>query len=174
MDIGAIIIIIAISVLLVVTFYIIGLYNTLIDSKNRVEDKFVQIDMLLKKRVELIPNLVETVKKYTKHESKIIEELENAKSKLEKSSSINSKIKQYSELNKKIGKIYSLRDTYQELNKDKIFNTTMKDINENEDRINYARTFYNDTVLDYNNIREKFPSVIVAKVFKFKEIEYLK
>jgi len=174
MDIVAIIIIIAISALMVLTFYIIGLYNTLIDSKNRVEDQFVQIDMLLKKRTEIIPNILEIVKKYVKHENRLLDEIENIKNRLEKTNSINSQIKLYGDLNKKLTKLYSLKDTYQELNKDKTFNILVNNLEENEDRINYARTFYNDTVLNYNNIREKFPSNMLAKIFKFKEIDYLK
>lgn len=174
MDIGAIIIIIIISALLVLTFYIIGLYNRLIDAKNRIEDQFTQIDLELKKKIDLISSLVEIVKDYAKHEEKIINELTTVCNKVEKAKNINDKILASNNMNRALNRIFALTDTYSDLKKNKNFLSLQNKLEESDDRINYARTFYNDVVLDYNNLREQFPSNLIAKIFKFNEINYYK
>ena len=174
MDIVAIIIIIIISALLVVTFYIIGQYNRLIDSRNRIEDQFTPIELELRKKQDLIPNLTDIIKSITKHEEKVINELTSASSKLTKNKDINDKIASANNMNRALNKIFALIDTYPELKRNKNFLSLQKKLEECEDRINYARTFYNDVVLDYNNLKQQFPSNMIAKLFKFKEINYYK
>jgi len=174
MDIVAIIIIILISLILVVTFYIIGLYNNLIDAKNKIEDQFIQIDTELKLKIDTVRNIIEILKNITRHEEKIIKELENTTTKLEKSKNINDKITLASNLNRTLNKVNTLKETYTELNKHKLFLSHLEKLEESEDKINYARTFYNDVVLKYNNLRKQFPSNIIAKAFNFKEINYYK
>ena len=174
MDIGAIIIIILISILLVVTFYIIGLYNRLIDAKNRIEDQFTQIDLELRGKIELTNSIIEIVGKVAKHEEKITSELLQGINKYEKAKNINDKINASNNINKQLFKIFNLKETYTDLKKNKNFISLQEKIENIDDKINYARTFYNDVVLDYNNLREQFPSNLVAKVFKFKEINYYK
>lgn len=174
MDIVAIIIIIIIATILVLTFYIIGLYNRIINAKNKMEDKFNQIDVELKNKIDLIPNLVEIVNDLAKHEEKTLNELSIAVNKLEKSKTINDKINNSNNMNRNINKIFNLSDTYPELRKNKNFISIQKKLEECDDKINYAKTFYNDVVLDYNNLREEFPSNLIAKAFKFKEINYYK
>lgn len=174
MDIGAIIIIMIIAVILVLTFYIIGLYNGLIDARNKVEDQFTQIHLELKKKSDIIPNIIEVLNKYIKHEEKILNELITSKNKLDKANKINEIIKSSNNINIALSKIVSLSETYPELKKNKIYLSLIKQLEEIEDRINYARTFYNEAVLKYNNMKDQFPSNIVAKVFKFKIIDYYK
>lgn len=174
MDIEAITIIIIVGVLLVITFYIIGLYNELIDARNRVEDRFTQIELELRKKNNLIPDLIEIVKIYAKHEEKIINEMIATKNKLDKSNKINDIIKNSKNIDISLNKIFTLTDTYPELKKNKNFQIVQKKLEECDDKINYAKTFYNDVVLDYNNLREEFPSNLVSKAFKFKEINYYK
>lgn len=174
MDIVAIIIIVIIGVILVLTFYLIGLYNKLIDSRNRVTDQFNQIDTELKKVVNLVPNLIETVKEYAKHEEKALTEVTNAKNKLLKTNDINEEIKVANNLNKSINKVIMLSETYSELKSNKKFQNVQKELKNIEERIDYAKSFYNDTVLNYNSLREQFPNNIIANIFKFKEINYFK
>jgi len=174
MDIGAIIIIIIIATILVLTFYIIGLYNRLIDAKNRVEDQFTQIELELRKKVDLIPKLLEIIKVYTKHEEKTINDITNAKNKIDKATKINDIIKASKTINISLNKIFTLKDIYPELKKNKNYLSIINNIEDIEDRINYARTFYNDAVLNYNNTRLQIPSNLVAKIFKFNEIDYYK
>lgn len=173
MDLGAIIIIIIIAGILVLTFYIIGIYNRILDAKNRVEDQFTQIDLEFKKIVELIPNIIEITKKYAKYEEKIINELDKSKNKLINATSINGKIKASNNLNKALNKVFELKVTYPDLKNNRDFTSLQKKLKELEERIEYASAFYNDTVSKYNNAKEEFPYNTVAKVFNFKEIDYL-
>ena len=142
MDIGAIIIIILISILLVVTFYIIGLYNRLIDAKNRIEDKFTQIDLELRNKIELINSIIEIVDKTTTHEEKIISELSQAINKYEKTKNTNDKINASNNINKQLFKIFNLKETYIDLKKNKSFISLQDKIENIDDKINYAKTFY--------------------------------
>ena len=117
MDIGAIIIIMFVAVILILTFYTIGLYNKLIDARNRVEDRFTQIEIELRKKAEYIPKLIEIINTYTKHEEKIINEVTNVKSKIDKANKVNDVIKASKQVNDSINKIYSLKETYPELSR---------------------------------------------------------
>lgn len=173
MDLGAIIIIIIMSLLLVLTFYVIGIYNRVLDAKNRVEDQFTQIDLEINKQIEIVTNILEIIKKNTKFEEKIINEVEKANKKLDRESSINGKIIALYDLNKLLDKIYNLRETYPELKSSRNLTSLFNKLNENKERIDYASSFYNDTVSIYNNIIEQFPYSTVAKVFKFEELKQL-
>ena len=174
MDIVAIIIIMSIAVISILVFYTIGVYNKLIDAKNKVEDQFTQIDIELKKKTDTLPKLVEITKEYAKHEDKTLNEGTNARNKVINSSSINEKIKATNSLNKELNKIFELSETYSELKSNTKFKSIQKDLKLSEDKINYAKSFYNDAVLNYNNLREQFPSNVVANIFKIKEIDYFK
>lgn len=174
MDIGAIIIIIIIGIILVLTFYVIGVYNNLLDAKNKVEDKFNQIDNELKRKIELISTSVDIVKKYAKHEEKVLNEVEKSQDKMLKANNINEKIKASNSINKAINKLISLEKSYQELKSNKKFIALQKSIKEIEDKIDYAKSFYNDTVTNYNKLRKELPYNIIANIFKFSEIEYFK
>ena len=174
MDIAAIVIILLIACVLILTFYVIGVYNRLIDARNRVEDQFVQIDVELKRRADLIPNLVETVKEYAKHEEKVLNSVINARNKMLNAGSINDELKASDKVDGALNKLFALSESYPDLKANANFMALQKDLREAEDKISYARSFYNDTVLNYSNLREQFPTNIVANIFKFKEIDYFK
>ena len=173
MNIGAIIIIIIVSIVLVITFYIIGVYNSLLDAKNRVEDQFRPIDLELNKILEIIPNIIDILKKDAKYEEKIINEIEKLKNKLIKTNTINEKIKLASSLNKTLLKIFELKQTYPELKNNKNFTSLQKNLKDTKEKIKYSSTFYNDAVYRYNNVKKEFPANIISKTFKFKEINLL-
>lgn len=174
MDIGAIIIIIIIGIILVLTFYVIGVYNTLLDARNKVKDKFTQVDNELKIRMDLTSSLVETVKKHVKHEEKILNELEKAKEKTHKANNINDKIQASNSMNKVLNKVLGLTESYPELKSNKKFNSLQKNLKEIEDKIDYAKSFYNDSVTNYNNLRKEAPANIIANIFKFNKIDIFK
>lgn len=174
MSIEAIVIIMLVAVFLILTFYVIGVYNKLIDARNKVEDQFAQIDVQLKRRIDLIPNLVETVKGYAKHEEKTLNEVVNARNKMVTANGINEELEASNKVSMALNKLFALSESYPELKSNTNFISLLNDLKETEDKISYARSFYNDTVLNYNNLRQKFPSNIVANVFKFKEIDYFK
>lgn len=174
MDIGAIIIIMVIACVLILTFYVIGVYNKLVDARNKLEDQFAQIDVELKRRADLIPNLVETVKGYAKHEEKTLNAVISARNKMVNAGSINDELKASDNVDNALSKVFALSESYPDLKANTNFVALQKDLKETEDKISYARSFYNDTVLNYNNLREQFPTNIIANIFKFKEIDYFK
>lgn len=174
MDIGTVIIILVVGVVLVLAFYLIGTYNNLVNARNKVNDQFAQIDVQLKRRSDMIPNLVETVKGYAKHEEKTLTEVVEARNKMANASGINEELEASNQVTSALNKLFALSESYPDLKANQNFLSLQSDLKETEDKLSYARSFYNDTVLNYNNLREKFPSNIVAKMFKFNKIDFFK
>lgn len=172
MDIGAIIIVIIVGILFVVVFYAIGVYNKLIDARNKVKDQFAQIDVQLKRRSDMIPNLVETVKGYAKHEENTLKEVLEARNKMTTANGINEELEASNAVTGALNKLFALSEAYPELKANENFKSLQEDLKETEDKISYARGFYNDTVLNYNNLREQFPSNVIASMFKFEKLEF--
>jgi len=161
-------IIVLVFIVLIILF-IVASYNSLIITRNRVKDQFSQIDVQLKKRADLIPNLVETVKGYTKHEEEIFKNAIAARKNYLSSNSKNDKIKSNSDIDNTINKLFALTENYPDLKASTNFQNLQTQLKEIEDKIAYARQFYNDTVLLYNNRVEMFPSNIIANIFNFKQ-----
>ena len=172
MDTGAIVIIIVVGVILLLVFYGIGVYNKLVNARNKVNDQFSQIDVQLKRRVDLIPNLVETVKGYAKHEEKTLTEVIEARNKMATASGINEELEASNQVTAALNKLFALSEAYPDLKANENFIALQKDLKDTEDKISYARQFYNDTVLTYNNKVEMVPSNIVAGIFKFKKATF--
>ena len=166
--------IIIIAVLLLIIFYFIGVYNKLVNGRNKVKDQFSQIDVQLKRRVDLIPNLVETVKGYAKHENNTLKEVIEARNKLNSATGINEEIDANNQLTGALNRLFALSEAYPDLKANENFISLQNDLKDTEDKISYARQFYNDTVLSYNNLVEMFPSNIVANMFKFTKYEFFK
>ena len=172
MDIGTIIIIVIVGIILVVVFYAIGVYNSLVNARNKVKDQFAQIDVQLKRRSDMIPNLVETVKGYAKHEEKTLKEVVEARNKMATASGINEELEASNAVTGALNKLFALSEAYPELKANENFKSLQSDLKETEDKISYARGFFNDTVLSYNDLREQFPSNIIASMFKFEKIDF--
>lgn len=172
MEFSSVIIIIIVGIVLLLVFYAVGVYNKLVNARNKIKDQFAQIDVQLKRRTDMIPNLVETVKGYAKHEEKTFKEVVEARNKMNTASGINEELEASNAITGALNKLFALSEAYPELKANENFLLLQKDLKETEDKLSYARQFYNDTVLEYNNLREKFPSNIVAGLFKFKEINF--
>ena len=172
MEPSSIIIIIIVGVVLLLVFYVIGVYNKLINARNKVKDQFAQIDVQLKRRSDMIPNLVETVKGYAKHEENTFKEVIEARNKMNTAGNINEELEASNAVTGALNKLFALSEAYPELKANENFKSLQSDLKETEDKISYARGFYNDTVLTYNNLREQFPSNIVASMFKFEKIDF--
>lgn len=168
------IIIVIIVVLVLLVLYVISTYNKLVNSKNKVENQFSQVDIQLKRRADLIPNLVETVKGYTKHEEGTFTKVVEARNKALSANSINEKIEANNELSSALSKLLMLSEAYPDLKANENFLSLQNDLKETEDKITYSRQFYNDSAMDFNNIVEMFPSNTIASIFKFKKFEYFK
>lgn len=159
--------IVLIIVLVIIALFVVSTYNGLVSSRNKVRDQFSQIDVQLKKRADLIPNLVETVKGYAKHESETLEKIIEARNGYVNAKDETEKIKASSELSSGISKLFALAESYPDLKANSNFLDLQNQLKDIEDKIGYARQFYNDSVLMYNNKIEMFPSNIVAGMFHF-------
>ena len=162
-------IIIGIVLVVLIIFYVIGVYNGLVNLRNKVKDQFSQIDVELKRRFDLVPNLVETVKGYAKHEKETLEGVISARNNYVSADGLEDKLKADGELTKAVSKLFALSESYPELKANTNFNNLQTELSEIEQKIVYARQFYNDAVLKLNNKIEMFPSNIVAKMFGFKQ-----
>ena len=165
--------IITIIVLAIILLYVIVTRNSLVILKNRVEDQYSQIDIQLKRRFDLIPNLVETVKGYIKHEHNTLEDVVKARNSYLYASNPNEKIKYDNELNSALNNLMIVIENYPDLKANQSFLKLQSELAQTEDKIAYARQFYNDSVLKLNNKIELFPSNIVAKVFRFKKENFI-
>lgn len=161
--------IILIIVLVLIVLWAISVYNSLIALKNRVKDQWAQIDVQLKRRFDLIPNLVETVKGYTKHESETLEAVIKARNTYVSATVPEEQMKADGELTKAISKLFALTESYPELKANTNFQALQQELTETESKIAAARQFYNDTVMVYNNKVSMVPSNIIASLFKFNK-----
>lgn len=163
--------IVIVFLLIVLLLIIIG-YNQLIKLKNMVNDQWSQIDILLKRRYDLIPNLVEIVKGYAKHEKETLETVINARNKATSSKSIDDSVSANNELEGALSKLFALSEAYPNLKANTNFLDLQNNLKETEDKIFYARQFYNDSVLKYNNKVEMIPTNIIAILFGFKKYQF--
>lgn len=172
MNTGTIILIVIIAIVLLLVFWYFKTYNSLIELRNRKDDQFAQIDVQLKRRSDLIPNIVETVKGYAKHESETLENVIEARNSYVTAGSIDDKVKASGEMTKALNKLFALSESYPDLKANTNFMSLQTDLKDTEDKIAMSRQFYNDTVLTYNNKVETVPSNIVANIAGFKKSEY--
>ena len=161
-----VLIIIAVVVVAILLF-VVSTYNGLVGLRNKVRDQFSQIDVQLKKRSDLVPNLVETVKGYSKHESETLEKVIQARNTYLSAGTPDEKMKSSGELSQAISKLFALAESYPDLKANTNFLDLQTQLKEIEDKISYARQFYNDAVLMFNNKIEMFPSNIIAGMFHF-------
>lgn len=172
---------IVLGVILVVVLFLIvwvvSVYNNLVKGRNRVENSWSQIDVQLKRRFSLIPNLVETVKGYTKHESEIFGEFAKARNlytEASKSQNVEEMSQANNMLNSSLSRLIAVSESYPELKANTNYTKMMEELSDTENKISYARQFYNDCVNTYNNSREVFPNVIIANMFNFAKKELFK
>ncbi len=161
--------IVVIVIVVLVALWFIATYNSLIGLRNRVKDQWSQIDVQLKRRADLIPNLVETVKGYAKHEKSTFEEVIQARNALNNASSKEEEMKASGELTEMVNRLFALAEAYPDLKANQNFISLQNDLKDTEDKISMMRQFYNDTVLTYNNKVQTIPSNIVASIGHFKE-----
>ncbi len=159
---------IIIVVLVLIILSIISTYNELVRLRNKVKDQWSQIDVQLKRRCDLIPNLVETVKGYAKHEKGTLEAVIKARNTFLSAKSPEDEMKASKEVTSALNKLFALAEAYPDLKANENFTSLQNTLSETEDKISYARQFYNDNVMNYKNKIEMFPSNIVAGIFNFK------
>lgn len=163
---------VALIVIAILVVLVAGAYNGLVSSRNKVKDQWSQIDVQLKKRADLIPNIVETVKGYAKHEKETLEDVIKARNALNTASTVEDEMKANNQITGALNKLFALSEAYPELKANENFMSLQKDLKDIEDKISYARQFYNDSVMTYNNKVQMFPTNIIANVFNFKESKF--
>ncbi len=164
--------IILILVVVAVVAFVWYLYNSLIITKMRVSEAFSQIDVQLKRRADLIPNLVETVKGYAKHEKELFEKVTQERASLVSAKGAMEKASANNELSKTLKSIFAVAENYPDLKASQNFMELQEELSDTENKIAYSRQFYNSTVLDYNTKLQVFPNVFIGKLLNFKEAEF--
>jgi len=163
---------IIIGVVVLLLIYVASTYNQLVQLRNKVKDQWAQIEVQLKKRFDLIPNLVETVKGYAKHEKETLNAVIEARNSFKTANTPEEEMKASGDLNKALSRLMVLTEAYPDLKANENFVKLQADLKDVEEKIAFARQFYNDTVLSYMNKVEMFPSNIIASMFNFKEMKY--
>jgi LemA protein len=164
-------VVLLIFVILVVIWFI-SIYNRLVVLRNRIENAWSQIDVQLKRRADLIPNLVETVKGYAKHEREVFQRVTEARAALMNAKGVKEQGEANNMLTGALKSLFAVAENYPELKANQNFLMLQEQLSGTEDKIAYSRQFYNDTVLKYDNMRERFPSNVVANMFGFGDREY--
>jgi len=156
----------------VVLIIFIGIYNSLIVLRNRCDNAWSQVDVQLRRRYDLIPNLVETVKGYAKHEREVFQNVTEARANAINASTVKDQAQAENMLSGALKTLFAVVENYPELKANQNFLMLQEELAGTEGKIAYARQFYNDTVMKFNAKQQVFPSSIIAGMFNFKEREY--
>ena len=167
-----------IAILASLIFWSVGAYNRLVRLKNIIANAFGQIDVQLKRRYELIPNLVEAAKKYLSHERETLEAVINARNQAKSASdaarsrpanalAVTTLAVAEQALSSSLGQLFALNEAYPDLKADKTIRELSEELTSTENKVTFARQAFNDAVLDYNNAQGQFPAVLVARLFSF-------
>ncbi len=165
---------IALAIIVILAIAIIGIYNGLVTSREKVHNAFAQIDTQLQRRFDLIPNLVETVKGYAEHEKGVLENVTAARSGYMNAHSAKEKMDADSQLTNTLKTLFAVAENYPELKANTNFAKLQDDLRGTEDKVAFSRQFYNDSVTMYNNKLLVFPNNIVGNIFGFKPEELFK
>jgi LemA protein len=165
--------IVIIAILVVAALYGILAYNGLIRRRNQIENAWSQIDVQLKRRLDLIPNLVETVKGYAAHERETLDAVIRARNAaMAAPDTPNAQADANNQITGALRQLFALGEAYPDLKANQNFLALQEELTATEGRVAYARQFYNDSVLDYNNKLQQFPTMIFARMLKFERREY--
>ncbi len=160
------------ALLVIVVLYIWGLNNSLVTLKMRVKEAWSQIDIQLRRRADLIPNLVETVKGYAKHEKEVFENVTKARAALMSAETPRSKAAADNMLTGALKSLFAVAESYPDLKASENFQQLQKELSDTEDKVAYSRQFYNNVVLEYNTKIAIFPNVLLANQLGYKAEEF--
>ncbi len=165
------VIVIVVIVVLIVGFFWLG-YNSLVKRRNQVDNAWSQIDVQLKRRHDLIPNLVETVKGYAAHERGTFEAVTQARANAINAQTPADQAQAENVLSGALKSLFAVAEAYPDLKANQNFLNLQEELTSSEDRVAYARQYYNDSVLSYNTQTQKFPTVLLAGMFNFEKREF--
>lgn len=163
----AVIIVVAIAVVLIV--FIIALYNKLVKLRNMVDNAWAQIDVQLQRRLDLIPNVVETVKRYAQHESATLDAVTQARAAVTNANTPEGRMGANNHLTETLKSLFAVAEAYPDLKANANFQQLQAELSNTEDKISYMRQSFNDTVMKYNTAIQTFPAVLLAGAMGFKE-----
>ncbi|OGJ12520.1 hypothetical protein A3K82_02705 [Candidatus Pacearchaeota archaeon RBG_19FT_COMBO_34_9] len=164
---------IALGLAALIIFVVFSYFNRFAVLGNRIDNSLSQIDVQLKRRADLIPNLIETVKGFAKHEKEAIKAVTDARKALIGAKGVEEKVKADKGLESALKTIFALAENYPNLKANENFLELQRELATTEDKISYARQYYNDSILSYNNLCKTFPGVFFAGIFGKKPREYL-
>jgi LemA protein len=164
-------IVVGVLVVLLVLVFILS-YNGLVRLRNRIDNAWSQIDVQLKRRYDLIPNLVETVKGYASHERQVLENVTQARANAINAQGPAQQADAENMLSGALKSLFAVAEAYPDLKANQNFLSLQEELTSTEDRVAYARQFYNDSVLSYNNKLQTFPRNVIAGIFNFEKREY--
>ncbi len=162
-------VLVLIAIPLILAVIAMSTYNSLVSKRNKVANSWSQIDIQLKRRFDLIPNLLETVKGYASHERQTFEAVTRARTNYMSAGSHQDAMKANGELSQCLGRLFAVTESYPELKANGNFQELQRELSKTEDKISFARQFYNDVTMEYNNAVQMFPSSILAGMFSFIE-----
>lgn len=168
------IILLVLGIIAAIAIFFIGLYNSLVTLKARVDEAWSQIDVQLKRRTDLIPNLVETVKGYAAHEKGVFEEVTKARSSMMSATTPGAAAEANNALTGALKSLFAVAENYPDLKASTNFLDLQQQVGDTEDKIAYSRQFYNNVVMDFNVRIKSFPNVLFAPMLGYKEAEFFK
>ena len=160
-----------VALILIIMFYYFNRFAIL---GNRIDNSLSQINVQLKRRADLIPNLLETVKGFAKHEKAAIKAVTDARKTLVSAKGVVDKVHADKKLDSALGKLFAIAESYPDLKANTNFLELQKELSSTEDKVAYARQFYNDSILSYNDLCKTFPGIFFANIYGKKPREYLK
>jgi len=162
-----------IAIIVLLVLFMIGMYNAMVRSRNQVKNAWAQIDVQLKRRHDLIPNLIETVKGYMHHERETLESVTKARTQAVNISggSVAEQAQAENALSKTLRSLFAVSENYPDLKANQNFLALQEELTSTENKIGFARQFYNDAVMSFNNKIQTFPANMMAGMFGFKEAE---
>ena len=163
---------ILIGAAVLLAIYVIGAYNSFVVLVARLKEALSGIDVQLKRRADLIPNLVETVKGYAKHEKSVFENVTKARSALVKADSLAEKAQADNMLTSALKSVFAVAEAYPQLQASSNFQDLQRQLEDTEDKVAYSRQFYNSNALELNTKVKTFPTNLIANIFGFKEVEF--
>ena len=165
-------VLVLIAIVVVVGLLLVALYNRLVQQRNRVDNAWAQVEVQLKRRWDLIPNLVETVKGYAAHERGTFEAVTEARTRAQQAGTPAEAAQAEGILGAALGRLFAVAEAYPELQADENFRQLQTELSETENRVAVSRQVYNDTVLTYNNTVQTFPGLVLAGPFGFTIREF--
>ncbi|MHB0997747.1 MAG: LemA family protein [Armatimonadota bacterium] len=157
---------------IVIVLYVIVLYNRLVVLKNRIDNAWSQIDVQLRRRYDLIPNLVETVKGYATHEREVFEKVTQARASMASAQTVTEQGEAQNQITQALKSLFAVAEAYPDLKANQNFMMLQEELSGTESKIAYARQFYNDTVMAFNTMIQSFPANLLAGAFGFTQRDY--